>query len=103
MLSHSFAADVESAFLGIGMLPPPSTSTDVFSRFDRSGARGAAEAGIPFLVQCVEGHCVAPDIRPDIPAGPIRQGVELMKPVVMVKTGHREFLAGRRLLTAQAG
>ena len=53
---------MKSAFLFVGIFPPPATGPGVIARSDRTRARRAANAGESFAMQAVDGNVVCVNI-----------------------------------------
>src|SRR5574343_1135838 len=97
--------DVQTAFLGGFVLPPPAAGAELLAQADGARAGRAADAGEELVVQRVVVHLVVGDVVPHIAPGPVGQRVEL----VQTLAGHFAFVvqrhlgAGVGLLLAQTG
>src|SRR5689334_15088024 len=102
--TNEFAVhQVQAAFLGFRVFPPPAAGADVFARLDRAGAGLAADRRVAALVQAVVGHVVGADVLPHILLRPVGQRVELGHAVGGIVFLHGQFGAGGRLGAALSG
>jgi hypothetical protein len=75
---------VQPTLFVFGKFPPPSAGTNVLSRFDRSGARGASDRGEPPVVEEIVGDIVFFDILPHLLFVPMDERVYFEKTVIPV-------------------
>src|SRR4029079_19739653 len=95
---------VETALLGLRVLPPPAAGADVFAGLDRAGAGRASQARIALVVQRVVGDLVRAHVVPGLRLRPLHERVHLHDAAVaMVDLDRGQDRARDRLLAAQAG
>ena len=87
--------DMQSAFLHVIVLPPPSPRTRVGVRTHRARAGLAADAHVALTMQLVVGHLERTDRVPDLVRSHADQRVELVQWAALA--AHYEELKGRHL------
>ena len=70
------AFDVQTAFFGGFVFPPPASGAEIFAHGNRAGARFAADAGEKLVVQRVVIDFIQRDVMPHIAPRPIGERVE---------------------------
>src|ERR1035437_6340348 len=96
--------NMETAFAGAFLLPPPPARPGIVAWRDRTGARRAADRRIARVVQRVVRDSLGVDVRPDVVAAPVGKRHSLPdEPVLEVhaELWHRPPI--RRLIAPQAG
>src|SRR3990167_7412711 len=93
--------DVQAAFLGALLLPPPAAGAEVFADADGAGAGLAADAGEELVVQGSQPMLVLGNEMPYVAPGPFDDGADLHAARFLHDVGH--FGAGVGLLAPQTG
>src|SRR5687768_7870615 len=94
---------LQSAFARIWILPPPAAGPCIRTRLHRARARGASDAGIPFVMQRVVRKVARLDVRPHVLLGPLEQRADLPQAVALVPSHSFTQRALRGLFAAHTG
>src|SRR5579859_87551 len=95
---------VHAALLGAVLLPPPAPGARVRAGFHRSGARRAADALIPLVVQRVRRHIVVADVVPHFLVGPVGERIDFdQAAMIVVQLDLADVRARRPLVAPQTG
>src|SRR3989338_10530742 len=93
---------MQTAFLVLGIFPPPPSRADILTGLDRARTRSAADRGISQIMQLIMRHFVLFNIIPNFVMGPVCDRVYLQYSIVsFVDFYFLYFRTRHRLLTTK--